>query len=33
MTEPTARIALPMLTDAARVAERNGAPLFSQTTS
>jgi len=30
MTEPTARIALPMLTDAARVAERNGAPLFSQ---
>jgi Cft2 family RNA processing exonuclease len=30
MTEATARIALPMLLDAARVAERNGAPLFSQ---
>lgn len=30
MTEATARIALPMLLDAARVAERNGAPLFTQ---
>jgi len=30
MTEATARIALPMLSDAARVAERNGAPLFSE---
>ncbi len=30
MTEPTARLALPMLSDAARVARRNGAPLFSE---
>ena len=29
-TEATARIALPMLADAARVAERNGAPMFTQ---
>ena len=30
MTEATARIALPMLLGAARVAERSGAPLFNQ---
>lgn len=30
MTDATARIALPMLSDAARVAMRNGAPLFTE---
>lgn len=30
MTDATARIALPMLSDAAVVATRNGAPLFSE---
>jgi len=31
MTEATARITLPMLLDAARVAQRNGSPMFNET--
>jgi len=30
MTEATARITPPMLLDAAKVAERNGSPMFNQ---